>query len=333
MLGSKVLNDNTLNAKEGAEVRNALKDEGREVLDSKVDEFTGDHGIRFSIPTTYSVDSVTLRRDTSKMILFQTTSYPVCAQIDYKNIARKDILKGDNIEINSEQSIKSRFQYLSRPESASALTVENQRFYNKLYGIQKPYMSKSQDFMFFPYLSSPFHNGIDVYDCSKEEFFLSDQEVSRNDAFFVCTLAIDPIQAAMFGKVVTHRDNNNLVFIVGKDYILKFDLSTAVNGALDIDNSKKKVKPEDTYRLTQTTYDRIIDININKRDVGESWVTLQSSEFNLIHFIKYRELLQASQDAEEGYEMGVNFFQSEEDLKIKVIDETAPQSFWSKIKI
>ena len=90
MLGSKILNDNTLDAKEGSEVRKVFKDEERDVLDSKVDQYTAEHGINFAIPTTYSVDSVTLRRDASKIILFQTTSYPVCAQIDYQHIARKD---------------------------------------------------------------------------------------------------------------------------------------------------------------------------------------------------------------------------------------------------
>ena len=29
----------------------------------------------------------------------------------------------------------------------------------------------------------------------------------------------------------------------------------------------------------------------------------------------------------------MNFFRSEEDVKIKVIDETVPPSFWSKIKV
>jgi hypothetical protein len=143
MLGSKILNDTTLDAKEGQEIKNLHKDEERDVLDSKVDQYIGQHGINFSIPTTYSVDSVTLQRDTSKIVLFQTTSYPVCAQIDYQHIARRDVLRGENIEVNAEVSIKSRFQYLSRPESSSALTVENQRFYSKLYGIQKPYLSKS----------------------------------------------------------------------------------------------------------------------------------------------------------------------------------------------
>jgi hypothetical protein len=113
-----------------------------------------------------------------------------------------------------------------------------------------------------------------VYDCSQDEFFLAQEEVNRNDPFFVCTLQIDPVQASKFTKVVTHKSNNDLVFVLGQDYILKFDLSAVANGALNSDDKTKKVQPVDAYRLTQTTYDRIIDISINRDDVEQSWVSL-----------------------------------------------------------
>ena len=152
--------------------------------------------------------------------------------------------------------------------------MENQRFYDKLYGNEKPYLSESQDFMFFPHLSSAFQNGIDVYDCSKEDFFLSKEEVSRDDPSFVCTLLVEPNEAFNFSKVVTHSDSKDLIFVIGQDYILKFDLSDAVNGVLNSNSKMDTVKAADTYRLTHSTYDRIIDMRINKDDVAESWVCL-----------------------------------------------------------
>ena len=86
-----------------------------------------------------------------------------------------------------------------------------------------------------------------MYDCSTDEFFLSKDEVNRNDKFFVCTLWLDLAQAGSFTKVITDRNSNDLVFVIGMDYILKYDLSSVVNGALNSEDKKQKLKPVDTF--------------------------------------------------------------------------------------
>ena len=105
-------------------------------------------------------------------------------------------------------------------------------------------------------------------------------------------------------KIVTRECCPNIVAVLTLSSIQIYDLSDIVKEDMMSDSfsleSKssgqeekevKEVKPVLHCDLLTRSYDFVLDLQLDEEDYSNSWVSLVSKEFQLIHIVRFSELI------------------------------------------
>ena len=91
------------------------KDKG-DILEKKVEGYFDEHGVKASIPTTYTTLAVTLQRDFEKIVLFQCKSTPAGAYINYADYMNMDEnVDKDKIKVKEENALAAEMKFYKKP--------------------------------------------------------------------------------------------------------------------------------------------------------------------------------------------------------------------------
>ena len=130
---------------------------------------------------------------------------------------------------------------MSRETAKSDIVQINTRQLSESYGNQIPEISVNQDLLIVPRLKNFGNRTIDIYDCEKEEFFLSKEEINTEDPNFICSLSITREFSKTYKKVVTSNTTKKIILVLGSDYILQYNISAMFNGSLNAPEPSERI--------------------------------------------------------------------------------------------
>ena len=146
--------------------------------------------------------------------------------------------------------------------------------------------------------------------------------------------------AGRIKKIFTSKSDPNYVTVMSDKYICLYDLSSSVkedsfNRSSTIDQMSADLNSNDVnsknirdifmFKLTNSSYDYIFDMELNDEFLQESWVSIYCKEFSQLHIMKLGELKHLQEKMEEEQDLsnqkmvlGGNFFMAEQEIKVEV---------------
>jgi len=112
-----------------------------------------------------------------------------------------------------------------------------------------------------------------------------------NDSQYICTLKISEEDRQDFNTVRFSLEKKYVV-VRCKTKFLIYDLDAVENNPqVDQKTQTRDIDSIIDFKLRDLTYDRILNIYLYDHDLNESWVVLQSSQYDQVHVLKLRDVL------------------------------------------
>ena len=143
----------------------------------------------------------------------------------------------------------------------------------------------------------------------------------------MCSLSVSSDIASGFKRIVTNARNQNLSVLLTATSVLIYDISeAAAKDQVSInedEKSKQRFNPVLTVKLNPSTYDYILDFNLDPDDYMNSWITLINKEFQLLQLLRLKELVEFNQrylrqSLVQNNVLSVNFAEPQEEVRILI---------------
>ena len=221
------------------------------------------HGTQAIVLTNYTLGAVTIRKDPTKILVFQNKVYPQGVRIQYEDFKHLSTLSEDKMKIFSEQKPRPTIKLINRESPSSINEEQGRRILNPAYMELCPTLSENQELLMCTrFGKNDFDRFVDIFDCRDIVDFCDVMKplLDQEDPNLLCSLNMKAANTATFRKILTSIERPNIIFAITERELLVFDIKDSLKskesingeGNEDSDSSHDFDKIEDPvyiYRL------------------------------------------------------------------------------------